>query len=163
MSDSSSSEDIKCVRQPMGSTKIGGLPRQIAAFLGLKDPEQYTGHCFRRTSATLLADSGADLITLKRHGGWKSSTVAEGYIEDSIENKSKICQGIVGGITLNQSCADPFVSDQCPSTSKVNISETHSKSPAGPSQSPTFTTVLESNDQCPHNLQNNSTYSSNKH
>ena len=27
------------------------------------------------------------LISNKRHGGWKSSTVTEGYIEDSINNK----------------------------------------------------------------------------
>ncbi|KAJ8909287.1 hypothetical protein NQ315_011363 [Exocentrus adspersus] len=31
-------------------------------------PEQYTGHCFRRSSTSILADSGADLLTIKRHG-----------------------------------------------------------------------------------------------
>ncbi|CAG9790350.1 unnamed protein product [Diatraea saccharalis] len=38
----------------------------------------------------LLADSGADILTLKRHGGWRSSTVAESYVEDSIQNKANI-------------------------------------------------------------------------
>lgn len=57
----------------------------------------YTGHCYRRTSASLLADSGADILTLKRHGGWKSSTVAEGYVEDSITNKIKISKCILTG------------------------------------------------------------------
>lgn len=29
-------------------------------------------------------------MTLKRHGGWKTSTVAEGYIEESIDNKISV-------------------------------------------------------------------------
>lgn len=52
------------------------------------------GHCFRRSSASLLADAGADLISIKRHGGWKSSTVAEGYMDDSIEKKKR-CTNLI--------------------------------------------------------------------
>ena len=44
----------------------------------------HTGHCFRRTSATLLVDGGTDQLTLMRHGGWRSATVAQGYLEDSL-------------------------------------------------------------------------------
>lgn len=66
------------------------MPKAIATYLNLPNPEYYTGHCFRRSSATLLADTGANLITLKRQGGWKSDRVAESYIEESIENKSSI-------------------------------------------------------------------------
>jgi integrase len=80
----------RCLRQNIGRNKISNMPNKIAEFLNLPNPELYSGHCFRRTSATLLADSGADFITVKRHGGWKSNTVAEGYIEDSVQNKSKI-------------------------------------------------------------------------
>jgi integrase len=56
----------------------------------------FTGHCFRRTSATWLADSGADIMKIKRHGGWKSNSVAEGYVKDSLENKKKIATDILG-------------------------------------------------------------------
>ena len=63
--------------------------------MGLDEPEGYTGHSFRRCSASFLADSGADLSVLKRHGGWKSTTVAEGYIENSMENKIKIANQII--------------------------------------------------------------------
>lgn len=45
-------------------------------------------------------DAGADLTTLKRHGGWKSDTVAAGYIADSINNKNKICEQISSGLNL---------------------------------------------------------------
>ena len=74
------------------------MPKTIAVWLGLENPELYTGHTFRRSSATLLANSGANITTLKRHGGWKSEQVAEGYIEDSIGNKRKISMRISNAI-----------------------------------------------------------------
>ncbi|XP_026326762.1 uncharacterized protein LOC113235316 [Hyposmocoma kahamanoa] len=99
----------RCVAQPTGINKFGAMPKEIAKFLNLPDPDLYTGHSFRRTSATLLADSGADLLTLKRHGGWRSSTVAESYVEDSVRNKSNICTQITHAINL-----EPQVKKMCP-------------------------------------------------
>lgn len=88
-------QKAKCTRQVIGKNKIGEVPKTIALYLNLPNIESYTGHCFRRTSATFLANSGANLTTLKQHGGWKSSTVAEGYIEHSLGNKQKIFDNIV--------------------------------------------------------------------
>ncbi|KAK4887301.1 hypothetical protein RN001_003572 [Aquatica leii] len=84
----------KCTKQIIGKNKVATCPKQIAEFLNLPNSGEYTGHSFRRTSATLLADSGADITTIKRHGGWKSTTVAEGYIQDSTSNKRKISNQI---------------------------------------------------------------------
>lgn len=86
----------QCIKQPVGINTFGAIPKNIALFLGLPDSSGYTGHCFRRSSASLLADSGADILTLKRHGAWKSSTVAEGYVENSLENKRKTAIKILG-------------------------------------------------------------------
>lgn len=94
----------KCTRNPVGINTFSSLPKVIAQFLGLSNPVLYTGHCFRRSSATFLADSGADLLKLKRHGGWKSSSVAEGYVENSMNNKKLIAQEIFGE-TSNAMCA----------------------------------------------------------
>lgn len=85
-----------CINQPVGKNTFGAIPKTVAIFLQLPNPEKYTGHTFRRTSATLLADSGADITSVKRHGGWKSSSVAEGYLEDSIEQKNKTARLIFG-------------------------------------------------------------------
>lgn len=74
----------RCFSQPVGKNMFGKIPSIIAKYLGLSEAHKYTGHCLRRTSATLLADAGATMTMLKRHGGWKSTTVAEGYLEDSI-------------------------------------------------------------------------------
>lgn len=92
----------KCTQQAMGINKFGAMPRDVAVYLKLSNADDFTGHSFRRTSATLLVDAGADITALKRHGGWKSSTVAEGYIADSLNNKRKICEQISSGIVLNK-------------------------------------------------------------
>lgn len=77
----------KCFIQVVGMNTIAKIPSEIAKYLNLQDYPLYTGHCFRRTSATLLVNGGGDITQLKRHGGWKSSTVAEGYIDDNINEK----------------------------------------------------------------------------
>lgn len=86
----------KPTRQNMGHNTISQTPKTIATFLKLQDPESYTGHTFRRSSATILAENGGDILTLKRHGGWKSSGVAEGYVEESISDKKRIAEMVQG-------------------------------------------------------------------
>ncbi|CAH1377358.1 unnamed protein product [Tenebrio molitor] len=38
----------KCTQQSVGVNTIGGIPKKIATALGLSEPANYTGHCFRR-------------------------------------------------------------------------------------------------------------------
>jgi integrase len=92
----------KCIKQPVGINKIGETPSLIAKFLQLADIKAYTGHSFRRTSATLLVDARGDITNLKRHGGWKTSSIAEGYIADSTENKIKLANLISSNEISNQ-------------------------------------------------------------
>lgn len=82
----------KMTRQPFGHNSIAQFPQKIAKYLKLGEAETFTGHCFRRTSATLLANTGADILQLKRLGGWKSNTVAEGYVESSMTGQIKISE-----------------------------------------------------------------------
>lgn len=84
----------RCTKQVMGINTIGAVPKTVAEFLGLKDPHLYTGHCLRRSAASMLVSSGADMDTLKRFGAWKSTSVAEGYIVDNLNNKRKISDRI---------------------------------------------------------------------
>lgn len=134
----------KCYKQVIGKNKISGMPKQIATYLNLPNCEHYTGHCFRRTSATLLADSGANMTMLKRHGGWKSSTVAEGYIEDSVQNKTKISTKLTETIKIRPNSPQPTTSRECPrwNPSSDEIPE-----------SPTFTEIQ--NSQISQNISNN--------
>ena len=54
----------------------------MAKELGLDNWKKYTGHCWRRTGATCLADEGISEVALKR-GDWKSATVAMRYTNTS--------------------------------------------------------------------------------
>lgn len=82
----------KHIKQNIGHNTISKVPYVMAQYLKLQNSELYTGHSLRRSSATLLAENGGDLLSLKRHGGWKSATVAEGYIEESIADKKRIAE-----------------------------------------------------------------------
>lgn len=123
-------KDGRCSTQPIGKNTFGKLPQRIATFLKLPEPSLYTGHCFRRTSASLLADSGANVDVLKRHGGWKSSSVAEGYVESSINNKKMIAEKIFG----HESEKKIDLENQINTTSNASIAST------------SFNSVLNSND-----------------
>jgi integrase len=82
----------KCIRQPIGRNMIATYPRMIAGLLNLPNPTSFTSHAFRRSSATWMADSGVDMLNLKRFGGWKSDTSAQGYIAESVGNKKRLAE-----------------------------------------------------------------------
>ncbi|KAJ8912179.1 hypothetical protein NQ315_006146 [Exocentrus adspersus] len=125
----------KCTKQAVvGVNKFGNIPKLIAnylhlglakrklntkfcqPYLHLKDPNLYTGHCFRRSSATILVDAGGDITALKRHGGWKSTAVAETYIDESITNKieisNKILEAVNTSSTSNTSVSTPTATSE---------------------------------------------------
>ncbi|KAJ3658229.1 hypothetical protein Zmor_009982 [Zophobas morio] len=86
----------KCTRQNVGINTFGKIPRKIATFLKLENPAKYTSHSFRRSSATLLVNAGGDITSLKRHGGWESTKMAESYIQESFGERVKIAQKVFG-------------------------------------------------------------------
>lgn len=69
----------------------------IARALNLPEPDLYTGHSLRRSSASALAESGVDILTLKRYGRWRSDAIAERYVTESVHHQvsvaKKICYG----------------------------------------------------------------------
>ena len=95
----------RCSTQPVGIHTLSKIPCKIAEYLKLPNSKEYTGHALRRTSASLLADTGSDILTLKQHGGWKSSTVAEGYVETLLKKKKEISSRILLGTTAYNSNA----------------------------------------------------------
>ena len=67
----------------MGKDRVNKILRRIEDFLNLA-PNSLTCHCFRRTAATILANSGISVLGLKRAGRWKGIKSAEEYLEHSI-------------------------------------------------------------------------------
>ena len=45
-----------CSLQPMGINSLVAIPKFVASYLELENPEKYTGHCFRKSSVTALSD-----------------------------------------------------------------------------------------------------------
>jgi integrase len=80
--------------QVLGVNSLAKIPGQIAEYLKLPEKESFTGHSFRRTSVTLLADSGNGILTLKRHGPWESNSAAESYFSPSKAIKIEIAEKI---------------------------------------------------------------------
>ncbi|XP_057319465.1 uncharacterized protein LOC130663914 [Microplitis mediator] len=117
----------KCVCQNIGRNTIGGTPQSIASYLNLPNPTRYTGHCFRRTSATLLSESGANVTILRQLGGWKSTAIAQGYVENSLKNREKIFQKITHAAVSNiQNNPQPSTSAKC--STNINFANNNQKS-----------------------------------
>lgn len=114
-----------CLNIPIGINTIGKVPKSIATYLKLPEPELFTGHCFRRSSVTHLANSGGDLITIKRHGGWKSSAVAEGYIDNSIKKKLDVAEILsnTAPTTSAKITENPSTSNSIDSDLLVNVNQ----------------------------------------
>jgi hypothetical protein len=79
----------RSTNRPIGKNKLSKYPQDVAKFLGL-DPTGYSGHCWRRTGATILAEADVSLIQLKHAGGWRSDQVCQEYVEESKNEKIKI-------------------------------------------------------------------------
>jgi integrase len=103
----------KYIKSPMGKNMISNVPHEIAFFLGLKDPNIYTGHALRVSSATTLADGGADILELKRHGRWSSSFVAEEYVCESKSARLDTASKLSGtSLVLNSNITKAASGDQ---------------------------------------------------
>ena len=102
----------------MGRNAVAKVPSYIAEFLKLDNPTEYTSHCFRRSSATALADSGASLPSLKRQFRWKSDAVAMGYIDQSKKHKLEVAQTL----TINKNISN---SQNISSTSQAHSKQVH--------------------------------------
>lgn len=86
----------KCTAQFVGINKFGRLVQDIAKFLKLPNPESYTGHSYRRTSATGVANVTNDLLAWQQYSG---------SLNDPINRKIEIPEIfyiVEGGSSANQ-------------------------------------------------------------
>ena len=95
--------------QVMGKHTIGEFPRKMAEFLKLPNANDFTGHAFRRSAATILANQGAGLVLIKQAGGWRSDSVAQRYIAESDVPKKEIANLISNAMVTSSSSSTPAV------------------------------------------------------
>ncbi len=72
-----------CYIQNMGDRILTTLPRTMATKLGCQKPADYTWHCYRRSGATQLLESGLSIENIQRAGRWRSPTAAAEYFEET--------------------------------------------------------------------------------
>jgi integrase len=91
-------QPLRWTNRHIGINAVGKMPSKIAAWLkekephhfDMKEPKEYTGHCFRRTAATLFVEGGGSKPMLKIAGGWSSDSVCEGYVAESSVTRRNI-------------------------------------------------------------------------
>ena len=78
--------------QAVGKHTLASYGKRLATAIGLTTPEKYTGHCWRRTAATLAAEAGSSLAEIKTLTGHKSDTVVNHYINNSETMKVRMAE-----------------------------------------------------------------------
>ncbi len=84
------------VKNPMGKNTLHDIGKDVARELGFSDWEAYTGHCWRRSSATQVAGEGATTVDMKRQFGWKQETTAMRYIDSTRKQTLKMATMTTG-------------------------------------------------------------------
>ncbi|XP_015127656.1 uncharacterized protein LOC107048788 [Diachasma alloeum] len=107
-----------CTNQPIGRNKIASFAKAIAEYLKLPNPEQYTGHCFRRAGTSQFANTGATVTEIMQFGGWDSFTSAKGYVDDSAVHKNERCRKILQSFEKSSVGKPPPRSSNATKTSK---------------------------------------------
>lgn len=86
-------------KQAMGVHLLRKVSTKIATYLNLPNPEKYTGHCLRRSTANTLAEAGTSTTILKKHFNWKSEGTALKYVENTKAAKLSISEKMVSNST----------------------------------------------------------------
>ncbi|KAK4873827.1 hypothetical protein RN001_013187 [Aquatica leii] len=125
-------------KRPRSFTVVGDIYLSLyQKYVALRPPELVERRLFLRyvnrkchqmvvgiyKISALLVDGGGDLTCLKSHGGWKSSTVAEGYIEDSLLNKANIAKRILKVDSGSNKPSTVVISDFTTSENNITINE----------------------------------------
>jgi hypothetical protein len=107
-------------------------------------------HPFRRTGATKVVDAVGDTLTLKRARGWKSTQIAESYVDDSVSIKIKISKR---RFPLNQS--KPSTSTEYTSANTSDLTSSGNFSISGNNNSTVKFNLYDSNKTHLSNINNN--------
>ena len=78
----------KFTRNMIGKNKMAEVSKRLAKRLGLRNPEDYTSHSFKRTGMTLLSEGGASERDLMDYGRHKNIRTSQVYIQKSTRKKN---------------------------------------------------------------------------
>ncbi|XP_059087488.1 uncharacterized protein LOC131883899 [Tigriopus californicus] len=94
------------LNSPVGINTLADTGKKIASWLGLPNPDGYTGHCFRRTAASLAADNNASCLQMSTHFGWRNPKIALEYISNARPQRNKMTI-LISGYSSSNAKTDP--------------------------------------------------------
>ena len=86
----------------LGINQVYQAPKYMATWLGLPNPDKYTGHAWRRSAAQALADGGDTSSHIVRHMGWTGPQMLNAYTAVSTQSQLTSA-GILSGNLTNTS------------------------------------------------------------
>ena len=114
------------VKTPIGVNYLYDIGKDMAKFLQLAEPNTYTGHCFRRSSATELANNGATVMEMKQKFHWQNDKMPLVYVANSNANQTKMAQ-LLSGVDANSNVSCPPTVVENPDSIKSESSEPPAK------------------------------------
>ncbi len=100
--------------QMMGRSMNLNVPREVAILLNLPNPENFTFHSYRRTSATNTADAWATTEQMVDLFGWKNGTMCQEYISTSKPAILGMAKKLAGPGKKTKAQGDTNISNQDP-------------------------------------------------
>ena len=96
------------VNSNVGKNTLALVGIEIATELCLRDPETYTGHCWRRSAGTNASNSGVNVTTLMSMMGWSCPKTAMQYVKRSRVTSLQMSMYLAN--VQRRNCSDPFPS-----------------------------------------------------
>lgn len=93
--------------QPMGIRTLALVPKHVADFLKLDG--NFTGHCFRRSTATILSENGASTTQLKTLMNWKSEKTALNYVDNTKNSRLSLSSMLSSTSSSNTNVKEDIV------------------------------------------------------
>ncbi|KAK8797509.1 hypothetical protein WA158_005855 [Blastocystis sp. Blastoise] len=102
------------IKQPVGINTLYSFPLKITNHLNIENKEEFSGHSFRRTFATILATRGLNAFEIMKAGRWASAETAKRYIDYSQLTRFKSAAALAFSSSLKPvQCLDNSNGSRC--------------------------------------------------
>ena len=109
------------VKANIGKNTLASVGIEVASELCLRDPETYTGHCWRRSAGTNASNAGVNVTTLMSIMGWSCPKTAMQYVKRSRITSLQMSMYLAN--VQRRNCSDPFPSRTTRRSRKTRFAE----------------------------------------
>ena len=114
------------IRANVGKNTLATVGIEIAKELCLRNPETYTGHCWRRSAGTNASNSGINVTTLMSIMGWSCPKTAMQYVKRSRITSLQMSMYLAN--VQRRNCSDPFPAQTARRSRKTKFPKEESSS-----------------------------------